>query len=143
MFNIDETTISNEEEGVWAKFKGSDFLIASSGSTKFQRLFQKLQRPYRRELQNNSLDPDIMADLMAESLSKTILLGWKNVVDSSGEEVPFSQTTAKTVLRRNAEFRDFVSNFATEISNFVSEEKEELGKSQDKSSGGKSSSEAA
>ncbi len=143
MFNIDETTVDKEESGVWAPWRGSKFLIASSGATKFQRLFQKLQRPHRKAIDKNNLDPKIQVDMMARAMSEAMILDWKDVTNNSGEDVPFSVEAAFNVLRKNSEFRDFVSEFATEISNFVTEEKEELGKSAEKSSGGTQSSEAA
>ncbi|MDJ0952488.1 MAG: hypothetical protein QNJ81_02295 [Acidimicrobiia bacterium] len=143
MFNVDETTVDKEESGVWATWRGSQFLIASSGAMKFQRLFQRLQRPHRKAIDKNDLDPSVQVRLMATAMSQALILDWKDVVDSKGEQVPFSQDTAFKVLSKNSEFRDFISEFATEISNFVTEEKEELGKSVEKSSDGKPSSEAA
>lgn len=143
MFNVDETTVDKEESGVWAPWRGSSFLIASSGADKFQRLFQRLQRPHRKAIDKGNLDPKLQVDMMAKAMSEALILDWKDVTNNSGEDVPFSVQTAFDVLRKNSEFREFVSEFATEISNFVSEEKEELGKSAEKSSSGKPSSEAA
>lgn len=139
MFNIDEITIDKETSGVWAPFKGSEFLIASSGCTKFQRLFAKLQMPHRKAIERKKLDPEIQMDLMARSLSMEIVKDWKDVVDNSGKAVDFTVKSAYDVLRGNSEFREFVTEFASEISNYVSEEKEELGKSVEVSSIGKSS----
>lgn len=143
MFNVDETTVDKEESGVWADWKGSRFLIASSNAMKFQRLFQKLQRPHRKAIDKGTLDPGVQVKIMSQAMAETLILDWKNVIDNSGSEVPFSVNTAFDVLRKNSEFRDFVSEFATEISNFVAEEREELGKSVEKSSDGKRNSEAA
>ena len=143
MFNIDETTVDKEESGVWTQFKGSDFLIASSGAKGFQRLWSKLQLPHRKAIDKGRLDPDTQLELMAKALSQTVILDWKNVVDNKGNDIEFSKATAYDVLKKNSEFREFVTEFATELSNFVSEEKEDLGKSVEKSSDGKPNSEAA
>ena len=142
MFNIDESTSSNEETGVWTAWRGSQFLIASAGSLSFQRLFQRLQRPHRKAIDKGTLDPQIQNELMAKALSKTILLGWKDVVDGSGKTVAYSQEAAYNVLLNNGLFREFITEFATELGNFESEEKEELGKSAEMSSSGSLSTES-
>lgn len=142
MFNIDEITIDKEEAGVWTQFRGSDFLIASSGATKFQRLFSRLQMPHRKAIEKKKLDPVTQLDIMAKSMSQTLILDWKNVVDKDKNEVPFTVERAYQALKKNAEFRDFVTEYSTEIENYVSEEKEELGKSVEESSTGSSSMES-
>ena len=108
-FNIDVSTLDRENEGVWAMFKGSEFLIASSGSTKFQRMFSKLQMPHRKAIDKKKLDPEVQLDIMARSMSNTLLIDWRGVVDNSGNEVKFSVDSAYKVLKNNAEFRDFVT----------------------------------
>ncbi len=140
MFNIDEITIDKENDGVWSTFKGSQFLIASSGATKFQRMWAKLQMPHRRAIDKKKLDPTIQLDIMAKAMSNTLLLDWKDVIDTDGNKVDFDTARAFKAIRGNAEFRDFLTEFSTEIENYISEEKEELGKSVKPSSIGKASS---
>lgn len=140
MFNVDINTVDQENDGVWTSYKGSEFLIASSGSTKFQRLFTKLQAPYRKDLERKRLDPETQLEIMCKAMSKAILLDWRNVVDSNGNDVSFDANMAYDVLKKNADFREFVSNFATEIENYLQEEKVELGKSVEKSLSGEQSS---
>jgi hypothetical protein len=140
MFNVDQNTVDLENEGVWTDYKGSKFLIASSGSTKFQRLFTRLQMPYRKDIDKRRLDPETQLDIMCKAMSKAMLLDWKDVVDNSGNPVPFDKDVAYKALKGNSDFREFVSNFATEIENYVQEEREELGKSVEKSSDGEQSS---
>jgi hypothetical protein len=137
MFNVDDKTIDKENDGVWAPFKGSKFLIASSGSTKFQRLFTKLQMPHRRDIDKKRLDPEIQVDIMCKAMSKAIVLDWDNVVDNSGNLVTFSIDNAYRALKNNAEFREFVTDYSTELENYATEEREDMGKSVEKSSDGK------
>jgi hypothetical protein len=136
MFNVDQTTIDSENDGVWAEFKGSEFLIASTGSTRFQRLFAKLQLPHQRDIRKNRLDPEVQLDIMAKAMSKTLLLDWKNVVNNDGELVEYDADTAFKVLKNNSGLRQFVSDFALELENYVEETKEDLGKPVEKSSSG-------
>lgn len=140
MFNVETRTDETENDGVWAEFKGSSFLIASSGSTKFQRMFAKLQLPHRKALEKKKLDPEIQLDIMARSMAKTMILDWNNVIDGKGNDIKFDSDVAYAALKGNSEFREFITEYSTELENYIEEEKTELGKSVETSSTGKSSS---
>lgn len=139
MFNIEENTVDREDAGVWADFKGSKFLIASSGSTKFQREFSRLQVPHRKRLDRGNLDPKIQLDIMARAMSSSLLLDWRDVVDSSGSDVSYNADMAYRALKGNSELREFIQEFATDLQNYVDEVKEDLGKDVRPSSNGTSS----
>ena len=124
MFNIQSTTSGKEADGVWSKFKGSEFLLASSNSVRFQRTFGRLQRPYAKQIERKTLDPAVQLDLLAEALSKTVVLDWKNVVDTDGNQVPYSQEVALSALKGNSEFRAFVIDTASDIGTFTEEDVE-------------------
>ena len=122
MFNIESTTVNKEQQGVWIPFKGSEFLIASSNSLRFQRAFARLQRPYKKKIDKGTLDPKTQLEIMCRSLAETALLGWKNVQNSKGEIVEFSVEVAEAALTNNSEFRSFVVNVASDDDNFIDEE---------------------
>ena len=122
MFNIQSTTTGREVEGAWSKFKGSEFLLASSNSIRFQRIFGRLQRPHAKQIERKTIDPSVQLDLMCEALAKAVLLDWKNVVNDSGEQVPYSQEVALSALKNNSEFRSFVIDTASDIGTFTDED---------------------
>lgn len=138
MFNIESTTVDKEEAGEWASFKGSEFLIASSGCNKFQRLFSRLQLPHRRALDKGNCDPAIQLDIMANAMSKTLLLNWRDVVDGNGKPIEFDTDVAYRALKANSELREFVTNYSTDLGNYIEEEQEDLGKPVEVSSDGTS-----
>lgn len=129
MFNIDTNTVEQEKKGVWKDYKGSKFLIAHTNNPGFQKLYSRLQLPHRKAIDKGRLDPDISLDIIVKSLSKHVLLDWKDVVDNSGNSVPYSIESAEKVLRTNTEFREFVTEVSTDIGQFVEEERKELGES--------------
>lgn len=141
MFNIDSTTVDKEAAGEWASFKGSEFLIASSGCNKFQRLFSRLQLPHRRALDKGTCDPTIQRDIMAKAISKTLLLDWRDVVDGNGNSIEFDVDVAYRALKANTELREFVTNYSTDLGNYIEEEQEDLGKSVEVSLNGTSNTE--
>lgn len=119
-FNIDENSLIYEDEGILQEFEGSTFKIASVNNIKYQRLLAKLRYPYRYKIEKNSVDPKILLDIMCKTLSKTILLDWSDVIDASGNVVPFSIEAAEKALK-NSLFREFVISVAIESENFRAE----------------------
>ena len=128
MFNIDNANKDAEEKGVWGKFQGSEFLVSHISNFEFQRIFSRLQLPYRKKIEKGNLDPETTLDIMCEAMSKGILRDWDKVTDKSGEEVPYSQELAYKALTNNADLREWVTEFATDLDNFKEVEREELGK---------------
>lgn len=126
MFNID-ADLSNLETGVWAEYRGSKFLIAHTSSPKFQRALARHQLPFRRKLNEGTLDPEKNKEIVAKAMSEAILLGWEDVQNKDKQTVPHTIAAGYTALMRDPEFRDFVTEFAMAISNYRAAEVEELG----------------
>lgn len=125
MFKIDRD-LSSIASGVWAQWQGSQFKIAHISNMKFQRALAKLQQPHRLKLEKGTLDPKINRDLVCQAMAEGVLLDWKEVGDANGV-VEYSVETAHTALKNDPEFRDFVSDFASNLANYRDEEVEELG----------------
>lgn len=115
--------------GAWGDFGGSRFLISHISNDKFQRALARLQQPYRRKIEQGNLDPVINKKIVAQAMSEGLLLDWDKVVDHAKAPVEYSPPRGLTMLMKNVEFRDFVTEFATNLNNFREEEVEELGKS--------------
>jgi hypothetical protein len=118
-----------QENGVWANFNGSQFLVAHSGSLKFQRSLTRQQAPYRRKIEKGSLDPAISKEILCQAMSEGLLLDWKNVGDSAGNDVSFSQEAAFKALMNNDDLREFIQEYAIDLENFRAEEIREEGNS--------------
>jgi len=128
MLDFDESTVDKESDGVWQEYEGSEFRIAHMGNMGFQREFARLQRPYKRDIAKDRLDPSTAQKIMCQAMAKHVLLDWRNVKGKDGE-VAYSTEKAYSLLNRNSSFRRFVVDFATELDNFRAEELEEVGKS--------------
>lgn len=124
-FDADLNTI---DTGVWAEWSGSKFLIAHISNLKFQKLLARLQQPHRKKLESGGLDPETNRDILCQAMSQTVLLDWDNVVSKAGSKTPYTAQNAFHALQHDPEFRDFVAEFATQMSNYRAQEVEELGK---------------
>ena len=124
---IFDEDLSSVDNGVWKEHDGSKFLIAHISNMKFQRALSRLQQPYRRKLQEGTLDPKINQGIVCEAMAEGVLLSWSDVKTSKGDDVPYNKVNALALLTRDPEFRDWVTEVSTHMANFREEEVEALG----------------
>lgn len=120
-----KTDATAESKGTWVDIgDGAKLLVArAGGSNKAYRDFVDAQlKPYRRQIQQNTLSNDIFETVTINALAETVLLGWAGIQDDDGTEIQFTKATAKQLLKELPDFRDVVSNIANEMSSFRREE---------------------
>ena len=127
MINIDKENVLTST-GVWATYEGSEFLVAHTSHLPFQRAVMRRQQPHRKKIENGTLDPETLRDLMCQSMAEALILDWKKVTDGEGKEVPYSPASGYKALKNNPDLRDFISEFSMNLENFRQLEKEALGK---------------
>jgi len=110
-------------DGTWTKYRGVDLKIARAGNEKFAKTFMRLSRPHRKDIQQDTIDNKIAADIMCEALADGILVGWKNFVIND-EEIEFNKENAFSLLKNDEDCRKFVQEFAQDLNNFIVADKE-------------------
>lgn len=128
MINIDRKR-DKQEKGVWTTFEGSQFKVASSTSTGFQRSLTRLQAPYRKKIDKGTLDPKISKQILCQAMADSLLLDWKDVINDQKEEVPYSQESAQQALLNNDDLREYLQEFSLDLENFRQEEVKQEGES--------------
>ena len=80
------------EYGMNSKKKIIGIRIARAGgaNVQYSKLLEAKIKPYRRQIQNETLDNDIADKITKEVYAQTVVLGWENVEDENGEELEFS-----------------------------------------------------
>lgn len=80
------------EYGESANGKPTTIRIARSGGAnkRFMKAIETKTRPYRQQIRLGTLDPDLDLRLNKECFAETVVLGWENVQDENGNEMPFS-----------------------------------------------------
>ena len=126
MFVIDQDT-TPQTEGVWESFGEAEFKIRHVSNLDFQRMVLRLQQPYRRKIDNNTLDPKISKDIICKAMGQYVLVDWRNVGDKSGQALPYSPELAYSALMNREDLREFVSAYSMNLDNFMIEEVQELG----------------
>ncbi len=133
-----------EIEGVWTDDLGGglQLRIARLKNPNFRKLYQKLTKPYERQIRNRTLDDATENAILAKCLAKTVLLDWKNM-KVVGEVIPYSYEAALKILSDDTlgDFRDQVVDLANEVELFRAEQMEEAEKNLPAGSNGTSNGE--
>lgn len=129
MFQIADNPNAAIDTGSWTDFRGAKFLIAHSGNMRFQRAMQRMQKPFRRKIEKNEMDPADQKRILIQALAEAILLDWKDVANSTGQGVPYSRELAIKALTNDDELREFVMEYSLDLANFKEAEEEYEGNS--------------
>lgn len=72
------------------------FRIARAGgsNTPYHKRVEAKVKPYRRQIQTETIDPKVAENLMLEVFCETVLLGWENVQDENGQDIEFTKDNA-------------------------------------------------
>ncbi len=115
-----------EQNGVWTEYREVKLLIARANNTKFKTAFRRITQQYD-DLSN--LPEERSAELLSEALAEGVLLGWKNFKINDGnveKEVEYSKINAKNLLVNDVDCREFVTDFANQIDNFIIQNRKKL-----------------
>lgn len=102
-FKTDER---KEVEGVIVNYgknsKGEniDFVIARAGgaNAKFASVAEKVMKPYRRQLNNESIDLTTVQNLMKKVYARSVVIGWSGVEDENNNPLEFNEANVIKVF---------------------------------------------
>jgi hypothetical protein len=117
------------EEGIWLKFPGDrkiHVLRAGGSNKKFSRVLSTRVKPYRRQMDRGTLDPEISDNLMLNVYLDTVVLGWSGFKTPDGVEIPYSREAGYTLFKALPEMFDEVMSLASDAASFQEQEVEEV-----------------
>ena len=128
LYKTYKTTDSMEKDGIDLQY-GPDCKIriarAGGSNQRFGKLLGDKLKPYRRQIDNGTMDDAIAAKIMAEVYADCVILGWQGVEDFEGIAIPFCKENVVKLLTDLPElFRD-IQEQAGKVSNFRAAEREE------------------
>lgn len=116
---------SKELSGVEATYYGVVLLIARANNTNFKQMFRTLLAPHKYKMDNNQTIPEeISEDLMLQCYSKTILIGWSNMFDAEGKEIPYTTKGAYELMKDDEDAFDFIKNQSNNMDAFMKKDEE-------------------
>ena len=124
LYDIYETNIEKEKNGTPIKFGDATLYIASSNgsnNTKFaKRSLELSEKRANFELEN----PEERAKQVREVYAECVLVGWENVTDKDGKEIPYSKENALKLFNDLPRLFDKIVELASDINTFKDKKKE-------------------
>ena len=79
--------------GMNSKKRPIQIRIARAGGAneRYSKLLELRTKPYRRQIQNETLDNAVAEKITKEVYAQTVVLGWNGVEDRDGNDMPFTQ----------------------------------------------------
>jgi len=122
------TNKTKEQEGIWSDFgDGLKIKIARSGNPEYQKLFQKLAKPYQKAIRRGNLNNEIAEKLLVEAMAKAIVLGWEGLFEGK-KEIKYSEKEALRILTEYKDLRDQINEVAGDMESYKAESDEEAEK---------------
>ena len=131
IYDLCETDTEAEENGRWFKDLFDD---GNNINVKLRRMSSKASIAVRRRLEkqfkshqkrDGTFPDDVGTKMIVLQLAHAIIVDWENIIDRTGEDIPFSPEHAITLLTRLPTFRDTLIAFSLEMDNFRVEDVED------------------
>lgn len=66
-------------------------IARAGGSNKaYERMLEAEVKPYRRLIQNETIEAAVVNRIMRRVYARTVVIGWENVQGEDGKDIPFS-----------------------------------------------------
>lgn len=125
IYDLFETDEDKETEGFVHRITDKiSFTLARAGGAnkRFQKVMEAKTRPYRRQIQDDSMDVDLANELMRETFAETVILGWEGITDKDGKPIKFSPANALKLLNQMPDLFDELRDAASKQANFRAEQ---------------------
>lgn len=114
-----------ELEGVWEPInEEASVKIARIGNDRYTKLFQKLMRPYRKQVRRGTMPDKKAEEIYNQVIAETVLLDWKGLTEDD-KPLEYSVENAIRLLTEYKDFKDLVVDAAEAMETFQKEEIEE------------------
>lgn len=122
--------------GVRLEFQGPCWITmkrAGGNNRAYQRAIQELTKPVRRQITNETIDPDKLNEIYIRAYARAVVLGWEEVTDLEDNALAYSEANFLKAMQLYPDLWEDVQREATKLTNFRKEtngeDGEELGNS--------------
>ena len=121
------TDSSMEQSGIWLEYgEFGRFLVARAGgsNSRFTKSMERLSRPHRRQIQNETLDESIANELLLKAFAESVILRWEGITDSDGKDLPFTRDNVIKLFKDLPDLFIDIREQAAKAANFQAAEVE-------------------
>jgi len=122
LFNTYETDPAAEKGGITLRFEDIDLVIARAGGAnrRYEKTLEAKFRPYRRQIDTGTIDPEVMMGILREVFADTVVLGWKRPDDRSdlAPLPPYSREKCIALFKRLPDLFKEVQEQSARMANY-------------------------
>jgi len=96
-YGVQPTDLKIETDGFTHRITDKmSFRLARAGgaNAKFSKAMEAKTRPYRRQIQEDTMDITLANKLLIEAFAETVVLGWEGITTTNGKKIPFTPEAA-------------------------------------------------
>lgn len=132
MLKFTKTNRTAELEGVTTEYDdgyGNTLglkIARSSNNPHYEAKLTKLMEPHKKKMRKGQdISPEAARKIMTQVLAEEILLGWnpEDLLDDEGKPTPYSTENALELLHNDPDLRDFISDYADNMGNYLDSKK--------------------
>lgn len=114
MFGTDKNI---EKNGIVLDYGEFQLTVARAGGSNqaYNKRLEQITKPYRRAIENETMDQKLSMDILMQVYAETVVLGWEGVTDDKGKDVPFSKEACLRMFQNNQDFFLDVQSQATKM----------------------------
>lgn len=103
------------------------FKVARAGGSnaKFAKLWDSKTKPYRRQIQTDTMDNATAEKLIHEVYAEAVVLGWSGVYDRDGNKLDYTVANCVQLFKDLPELFNDIRQVASSIAAFRIQEREE------------------
>lgn len=129
LYQKSKTDVAKERDGVPLPYclnsKGEQitFMVAREGGRNlmYQKVAEVIFKPYRRQIQHNQIDPEVLENLLAQVYAKAVVKGWENVEDEDENPLPYNEENVVKLLTDLPVVFDAIKEVARDYNNYLEE----------------------
>lgn len=91
---------------------------AGGANRKFSTVLDAKLKPYRRQIENGTLDDKIAERVLAEAYAEAVIIGWSGVSGRDGKPLAFTKANVVGLLTDLPDLFADIKAQATRVSNF-------------------------
>jgi hypothetical protein len=131
-----------EKEGLHLDFgknsKGEKITVriarAGGSNVRFNKSLELKSKPYRRQIQNETLDEEVAQEIQREVYADAVVVSWENMESPDGTPLPFSRSACLQMFTEFPEFFTEVREAANKAALYRAEVQEQEAKNSERSS---------
>jgi hypothetical protein len=109
------------ENGTWCQtgLDGLELLVARQGNTAYRDYISKNSKELQIQARHNAIDVKAVDKINKDAAARYILLGWRNLEDDAGAQIPYSSEKARELFDVAPDLYEITMSFAQDMNQFL------------------------